>query len=253
MIEFQAKPFIDVQEILVQLSIMMHSQDRRFFPTMSDVHKNDVRKFINALTTQLKLLDLQACQKSAERMLATIDRTSDTREIIIDVECLRRQILDHIETIFCISLSYSSKKLYSPDCPLFGDHVEKAFPHLSEDISEAGKCLALHRFTACVFHLMRAMEASLFSLCEKIGATYSNKHGGALEWGIMLSNISEKIKTIPPGNMKDEWSEVITLLYHVKQAWRNSTMHPKQTYTEEEANDIFGSVKSFMAKLSTLI
>jgi hypothetical protein len=30
-------------------------------------------------------------------------------------------------------------------------------------------------------------------------------------------------------------------------------MHPKQTYTEEEANNIFSAVKSFIANLGELI
>src|ERR1700687_6353897 len=45
--------------------------------------------------------------------------------------------------------------------PPFGYDVAKAFPRASDDILEATKCYALERYTASVFHLMRAIEIGL--------------------------------------------------------------------------------------------
>ncbi len=56
------------------------------------------------------------------------------------------------------ALTAKAQRLYSDDKPLFGDDVFAKFPDATKDISEAGKCLALGRNTATVFHLMRAME-----------------------------------------------------------------------------------------------
>jgi hypothetical protein len=58
-----------------------------------------------------------------------------------------------------------------------------------------------------------------------------DKNNVDLEWGKILSNMSPPIEAMPKGNEKKEWSAAFTLLMHVKQAWRNPTMHPKQTYT----------------------
>ena len=52
---------------------------------------------------------------------------------------------------------------------LFGDDVARAFPSSKGDIDEAGKCLALDRGTACVFHLMRILEIGLQLLAAKLG------------------------------------------------------------------------------------
>lgn len=41
-------------------------------------------------------------------------------------------------------------------------------------------------------------------------------------------------------------------LYSVKVAWRNEVMHPKQTYTLEQARGIFDSVRIFMVDLAAL-
>ena len=58
---------------------------------------------------------------------------------------------------------------------------------------------------------------------------------------------------MPRGPEKDKWSEALTLLVHVKQAWRNPTMHPKRTYTQAEADDIFRATRSFMQNLADLV
>jgi hypothetical protein len=52
---------------------------------------------------------------------------------------------------------------------------------------------------------------------------------------------------------RDAWSESHSHLYHVKQAWRNGTMHPKKTYTQEEAEAVFAAVRVFMRHLAKLL
>jgi len=134
------------------------------------------------------------------------------------------------------------------DEPPYGTEVDDAFPKASGEISEAAKCLALNRSTACVFHLMRAMELAVQKLAERLGKTDIEK-----EWGKLLSDISKEIEAMPKGEARDAWSGIRTHLYHVKQAWRNDTMHPKTTYTEEEAAAVFAAVKTFMIELVPMV
>lgn len=137
--------------------------------------------------------------------------------------------------------------------PIFGKTVLDAFPDASEDISEAGICYAVGRYTATVFHLMRAMEIAIHALGSKIGATVTSKIGGFLPWGVLIANIHGKIKLMSSGDDKKSWSEVHALLYHVNQAWRTETMHPKRTYTEGQAREILDAVKAFMNRLAPLV
>ena len=131
------------------------------------------------------------------------------------------------------------------DDPPYGREVDDAFPKAASEISEAAKCLAFNRPTACVFHLMRAMELAVQKLAERLGKTNIEK-----EWGKLLSDIAKEIEAMPKGTGRDEWSTIHTHLYHVKQAWRNDTMHPKTTYTEAEAEGVFAAVKTFMIELA---
>jgi hypothetical protein len=48
-------------------------------------------------------------------------------------------------------------------------------------------------------------------------------------------------------------ASVAANLYAVKLAWRNEVMHPKQTYTEEEAVALGTAVKAFMTDLLGVI
>ena len=99
---------------------------------------------------------------------------------------------------------------------------------------------------------MRVMEIAVKSLGETLDCTVIDKNDRDLEWGKILGNIGNKVEEFPKGPRKDEWSSVVTMLYHVKQAWRNTTMHPKQTYTDAEALAAFNAVKAFMTELAAL-
>ena len=48
-------------------------------------------------------------------------------------------------------------------------------------------------------------------------------------------------------------SQASANLYAVKLAWRNEVMHPKDTYTLEEADNLIRQVRIFMGKLATIV
>jgi len=95
---------------------------------------------------------------------------------------------------------------------------------------------------------MRAMEEAVKILGTKLGVANVEK-----EWGKILSDLTSKIEAMPKGTHRDEWSACHVNLYHVKQAWRNSTMHPKETYTNQQARDVLRAVRAFMQQLATLV
>ena len=57
----------------------------------------------------------------------------------------------------CVIISAEKAKSFV-NIALFGNFVEDHFPSASPEISEAGKCFALARYSATVFHLMRVLE-----------------------------------------------------------------------------------------------
>jgi hypothetical protein len=193
------------------------------------------------------------CRKGAQRLIWSLGQPGNIKDISFGVEDLRRRVLDQFDGEFCLNLSQQERELYAPSAPLFGQDVEQRFPSIAEDISEAARCLALDRTTACVFHLMRSLEAVVQQLGDKLHAKIIDKDKIDLNWGVILENMKKPIEAMGKGPTRDKWSEALTLLFHVKQAWRHPTMHPKQTYKSDEARDVFNATGSFLRYLATLL
>jgi hypothetical protein len=227
------------------------------------IRKNDFTKMMNTIEDieQVALnLNLDATLHSLNYGKELLDRCYEhENETLLlsypDAERFER-CLDSIRINFLIQMNSKLVLVFDSghvdylrtNEPPFGRKVDDAFPKASGEISEAAKCLAFLRPTATVFHLMRAMELAVERLGEALGKNVTGK-----VWGIMLADISNAIESMPKGKSRDTWSSVHTHLYHVKQAWRNDTMHPKTTYTETEAEAVFQAVKSFMTALAPMV
>ena len=136
--------------------------------------------------------------------------------------------------------------------PPFGLEVEQRFPDAIDDIAEAGKCLALRRNTACVFHLMRAMETTLEALAQHTDATVIDQNGETLPWGKLVANLKHKIEAMPKGKKQDDWLAAHSMLHSVNRAFRTKTAHPGKTYSDEQAENAYQAVKSFLQELASL-
>lgn len=157
-------------------------------------------------------------------------------------------LVDELGERHVIGLDASRGALLAADGQPLGRRVATAFPDIQDDLAEAAACRALARPTACVFHLMRAMEAAVQTLAAHLGI-----EGLTREWGKLLSDMKREIEAMPKGKARDAWSENHSLLYHVKQAWRNDVMHPNRSYTLAEADRIHDAVASYLEQLAELL
>jgi hypothetical protein len=133
---------------------------------------------------------------------------------------------------------------------LLGADVNSKFHGIQYDITEAGNCYSAGRSTACVFHLMRIMETGVQEFGNKLGVTLTNEKN----WQNILDEINKAIKALPhKDKATKEMSEASANLYAVKLAWRNEVMHPKDTYTLEEADNLIRQVKLFMQQLAKIV
>jgi hypothetical protein len=136
----------------------------------------------------------------------------------------------------------------------FGELVAEAFPSAAYDISEACRCYALARNTACVFHLMRVMEIGLVALSKQFGLPCDHTN-----WETVINGVEKAIASIEKSPSRpDSWrgdrefySQCASHFRVVKDAWRNYTAHARGKYDEQEAVDMLGNVRGFMQKLAT--
>ena len=142
------------------------------------------------------------------------------------------------------------------DADFFGPEVSQCFPSVAFDIRNAGACLAATFSTAAVFHLMRALEVALAALGAKFDVSLQHTN-----WGPAITEIEKKIRNM---HVDPKWkaladckaqqefySQAASHFGVLKDAWRNYTMHIRETkYTEDEAALIFDNVKGFMQNLA---
>jgi len=132
---------------------------------------------------------------------------------------------------------------------LFGKDVNAKFPNIQFDVVEAGNCYATGRSTAVVFHLMRIMETGVQAFGTELGVALADEKN----WQNILDEIDKAIKVLPKTPQRVEMSQTSANLYAVKLAWRNEVMHPNDTYTLEEADNLIRQVKIFMEQLATIV
>lgn len=133
------------------------------------------------------------------------------------------------------------------------DNVRDKYPSAIVDVEEAGKCLALGRGTACVFHLMRVLELGLQSLGKDLGLTKIDSN-----WQTIINEVNKAIGSLPfstpaEKEYRAQRAEAAAHLQNIKDAWRNDVMHPRATYTEEQASEIWFHTRVFMVKLAELL
>lgn len=232
-----------------------------------------------------------ATQEECQRLVQTADRAVNTvsftcnhllpndeiRKAVSNLKSAYLELFRDRKRISMISLSTSitdtlgkmrtayEKALYLPidqenqiflkTDDLFGDLVVRKFPSLTVEIQSAGQCLALKQPTACVFHLMRVMEASVkrFGKKLKIQINVDTEN-----WATIISRINGKIDQLPKTTRiqqrrKAKYAEASTYLNSIRIAWRNEVMHPHENYSNDQARKILFLVRDFLIHLAELM
>jgi hypothetical protein len=219
-------------------------------PTIGPNIAGAIGATLGELQMEVDRLRLRSASQHLKRIMDHVDvepSNDSLRALLID---LQQRIIDELADRVFLAIPAEDIEYYSQKDNLFGLQVEARFPQMSEDISEAGKCFALHRGTAAVFHLMRVMEIAVQHFGSKLGV----KLAAEKSWQNILDEINKAIKALDQKAAQTKaYAEASSHLYNVKLAWRNEVMHPKTTYTVEEARAVLISVRTFVRGLSEML
>jgi hypothetical protein len=161
------------------------------------------------------------------------------------------QFTDHLKSQ---KVFYTSEDVaeYYDQVEAFGEDVSRAFPSSTLEIWDAGNCLALDQNTAAVCHLMRALEPALVAFGREFGVDFKDHWNSALDKIETAVRDRENNKTRPNwDDEKDFYIDAVTHFFHIKNAWRNYSMHLRLRYDRDRALEVYSDTKRFMQKLAT--
>jgi hypothetical protein len=220
---------------------------------LSDTVWQDFWNFLCRLQERCTFLGLSSATLKIEKMKQEWPRPRDWAEIRNDLteafNVLQTQLHERL-----IMFIPTDKVVYYNALAFFGPEITSKFSNCTVDLDEAGKCFAAGRWTATVFHLMRVMEHGVRQLANTLGVAVNP----TATWGQILNQLDAAINALPQttpaeASRRAEFQGLRASLHAVKDAWRNPTMHPQATYTEQDAHEIITNVKTFLRRLATLI
>jgi len=206
------------------------------------------------LLETLKQMHLPMSTISAERMAEEMGKGEhiDNKRVLELSNELYGRLHDELSISFIFMVPPDKMKFLDHENPIWGRDVISKFPDLVADMVEAVICFGFGRSTACVFHLMRIMELGV----QKLGDLLEVSSTDEKVWQAIIEKTRHNIERKYPNRKQTERIKYENILAHletIKIAWRNPTMHPKNTYTEEEAEGIINAVKIFMGDLVKLV
>jgi hypothetical protein len=215
-------------------------------------HLDEVSEAVSGLSAKITSLAISEMRGFLTNPNGVGVSYRDVPDLIQELGKTLRRELSLLKT-FCVEPSKES--FFLVDLATFGSNFQTGFPSAVFEIDEAGKCHALGRSTAAVFHLMRSMEIGINAVANSLGIPAPVKDAER-NWGKILEKIKAEIerrnKALPAtwkSNDKSFFSEVYVSLDAVRVAWRNTTMHVENKYTDDEAEHIFVAVRGFMKRL----
>lgn len=248
---FRASRFIKVMETTARLAMTVQIK----VVPQSSVFRECMAEDLDSLAEQLGELGMGR-QQALALELSEFIRKHEKLPSLRGITQLRDLVHHDLERWSFLPMSPASAAYFEPKEPLFGDDVLAQFPGVWQDIEEAGKCLALSRWTASVFHLMRVLEHGLPWMANRAGITEDLSYEN---WHNIIERIQSRIADIgtwSKGPVKQEalraYSDTATEFAYFKDAWRNHVAHKRLSFDEAGAKRVFSHVKAFMQQLATL-
>lgn len=243
---------IGLNAVLGFLEIIPGSDPNRLL--LPDVGKaiGDIWQIVSALRGEPAFAEVPLIMKQVERVEFSMKKGKPP-QLTLELKnlCSRMEDLLTGQAFYMVS----PDKAQHYESPFLGwGSVCDSFPSAMDAIEEAEKCFALGRSTACVFHCMAVMDYGLlwFGKHLRTGINHDTD-----TWEKIIGEVQGAINKKRETMKKPAWkavepfySEAVSDLRSVKDAWRNPTMHFRRTYNGEQAEKVLERVRGFMVHLS---
>lgn len=192
-----------------------------------------------------------------------------------EIKGLRQSIEHSLNSRLFLFMTPEDAAFYDKD-DLFG--IRENFPVANKEITAASSCYATGNYTACVFHLMRAVEIGAKVMVYAMRAqnhitttinvrgvkTIVKKPIELCDWKTLIDGLNNARKALEAGTKtsvkKKEtlayYSHAIAQFSNFKDAWRNIISHGheiergRKLYLAGETTDIMNNTRLFMQHLA---
>jgi hypothetical protein len=139
--------------------------------------------------------------------------------------------------------------------------VSYRLPEANKEISVAGDCFAIEAYTACVFHLMRAVEIGARVMISKSGLNaekYLQRPIEMCEWEELIHALNKSLDDLRPGTRSDpkkkdkleHYTQLVGIFMHFRGPWRNKVSHVRHVYRPGETKDAMDNTRQFLVLLA---
>jgi hypothetical protein len=212
--------------------------------TLNQDQKKDVGDTLVALRKICKNLNLVTSYNLLVSLDNQIPETSREYNVYIQA------IYAELKSKLFLHVPSSRSKWYEWD-DILSDETKTAFPSAYNEIREAGNCFATARYTASVFHSMRAAEIGLRSLGKALNIEFPFPIELA-DWQNIIEKVEVEIKKmsqLPKSTQRDKdqqfYSEAAVHFRYFKDAWRIRVSHVRETYDEAQAYGVLNHACEF--------
>jgi hypothetical protein len=226
------------------------------------IHRERLAGMLTFATQCADRLELQGVHDRIELFHSQLRRDLVFQECAIQLRTLKEA--------FDSGIQYASFFHYKRDraallnrAPSDWAEVIGKIADLKDNVIAAVDCYALDHNLASVFHLMLIMERGVQAFGKKLGVDLVKENPGKrvseLTWDQILNNMNPRLRGMPQDTVAkkrrhEKYSAVQAYLYAVKDAWRNTTMHPRDSgYTSPQNLDLLTHVRSFMTGLAHVL
>jgi hypothetical protein len=200
------------------------------------------------------LRDLQNAERQSDG--SVVLSGANLGDIQVSMTLIAEGIRAELNTKSFVAVPPARRHLFN-DGKHFGAAVADKFPSLAFNINEAGKCLALGRWTAAGYHSILCLEGALRGITRHLGIADPTT-GPQRNWSVISQSIREEMKRRWPTKAEELSPHFVAVgrihaaLTAQQNPYRNETMHLSSRYDESEAALIFELTKGILQQAAAL-
>ncbi|MGL9617397.1 hypothetical protein QRQ56_05305 [Bradyrhizobium sp. U531] len=181
--------------------------------------------------------------------------TSDLPETLREFEIYLSAVSSEMQSKTFVFLPEHRRKFFIP-MKFISTGIEEAFPLARQELVEAGKSFAFDRYTACVFHCMRAVEIGLRTMATALEVKFDHPLELADQEKVIraieakIQGMKDRKKSFEKDDDLNFYSETAMQFRYFKDGWRVRAAHTRATYDEGQALTVIEHSTAFISDLS---